>query len=102
MTKPKILRPTTIEWTDYSWTPVRAKNRETGRTGWQCDHASDGCRNCYSETLNKLHGTGLAYTHQNLDLVEVYLDEAWLNVRMPRTPARIFLGDRPLRRLCCR
>lgn len=33
---------TTIEWTDYTWNP------------WQgCTKVSDGCKNCYAESINK-------------------------------------------------
>jgi protein gp37 len=92
-TKPKILRRTAIEWTDYPWNPVRARDRITGKPGWHCDHASDGCRNCYAETINNLRGTGLAYTHQNLDRVEVFLSDEWLNARTPRRSSKIFMCD---------
>ena len=44
-----------IEWTDASWTPIRA--RRDGRVGWHCEHVSPGCVNCYSETMNLRLGT---------------------------------------------
>lgn len=26
-----------IEWTDASWTPIRARNRASGKIGWHCE-----------------------------------------------------------------
>ncbi len=34
---------TSIEWTDMSANPIRARNKKTGKTGFHCEHASDGC-----------------------------------------------------------
>jgi protein gp37 len=47
-----------IEWTDASWSPIRARNA-AGKIGWHCERVSEGCRNCYSESMNKRLGTGL-------------------------------------------
>ena len=85
----------TIEWTDITVNPIRARNTATGRTGWHCEHVSEGCRNCYAEKLNlnplfgkPFAGTRLAYLPTNLEigpwtgggkpLVEVFLDEGVL------------------------
>jgi protein gp37 len=91
--KSKVLTPTKIEWTDCSWNPIRARNLKTGKAGWHCEHASEECRLCYSETLNGFRGTGLAFTRQNRHLVEVFLDKAWLNARMPSKPSKVFVCD---------
>lgn len=48
-----------IEWTDASWTPIRARRKQGGKIGWHCEHASEGCRNCYAEAMNKRLGTRL-------------------------------------------
>jgi len=48
-----------IEWTDASWTPIRARNIKTGNVGWHCEHATTGCEFCYAEGFNKRLGTGL-------------------------------------------
>lgn len=69
---------TSIEWTDASWTPIRARNRETGKLGWHCTHVSEACRNCYAEGINKRLGTGLAFKPGHLKDVEIFLDEAML------------------------
>jgi len=42
-----------IEWTDATWTPIRARNLKTGKIGWHCEHVSPGCENCYAETMNR-------------------------------------------------
>ncbi len=51
------------------------------RTGWHCEHASDGCINCYAEQINKGFfqlGTKQAYTRPARDKVEIFLDEETL------------------------
>jgi protein gp37 len=87
------LRRTSIEWTDYSWNPIRARAPGSGKIGWHCEHVSEECRLCYAEVLNKLYGTRFAFTRQNRDAVELYLDEKILHGPMPRRPAKIFVCD---------
>jgi len=82
----------TIEWTDASWTPIRARRHDIPghqALGWHCQHVSEGCRNCYAEALNKRIGTGLDFKPGNRDLIELFLDEkmlldpvCWRNPRM--------------------
>lgn len=67
-----------IEWTDASWTPVRARNKATGKIGWHCEHATPGCLNCYSESINIRLGTGLPFKPGHRDDVEIFLDEEML------------------------
>jgi protein gp37 len=94
-------KKTTIEWTDYSWNPIHARDRQTGKVGFHCEHASEGCVaaggavGCYSEVWNYKRnlGTGLPFTRQSRDLVEIYLDEKVLHEAMPRRPARVFVSD---------
>lgn len=81
-----------IEWTDASWTPIRAKNQATGKVGWFCSHASPGCELCYAEAMNARLGTGVAFKAQNRDDVEIYLDETMLQQPLHwRRPRRIFV-----------
>lgn len=54
-----------IEWTDATWTPIRARSIELQRDGsgrerigWHCEHVSEGCRHCYAERRNVWIGTG--------------------------------------------
>ncbi len=100
---------TGISWTDSTWSPLRAKikpdaleiatrkgyaslvqiltatkpNGELrsppGKVGHHCEHASDGCKNCYSETNNgrclPANGTGLPFDRRSRDLTDMFLDE---------------------------
>ncbi len=81
---------TKIEWAGLglpkgvSWNPIRARNAETGKRGWHCEHVSEACRNCYAEAQNMKQGdtggTGFAYKpgHRESGDIEYYLDEATL------------------------
>src|SRR4051812_29838179 len=73
-----------IEWTDSTWTPIRARVRDEaleiekakgydsllplihpGAVGPHCESVSEACRNCYSQTNNHRclpsNGTGLPF-----------------------------------------
>ncbi len=67
-----------IEWTNASWTPVKARRKDTGKTGWHCQKVSSGCENCYSETFNQRElpnsGTGRAYKPFTDDVLEIFVD----------------------------
>jgi protein gp37 len=81
-----------IEWCDASWTPVRARHRETKKVGWHCEHASPGCLRCYAEAFNLVRGTGLPFKPGHLKDVEVFLDEKMLEVPFRwREPRKIFV-----------
>ncbi|MEK9751770.1 MAG: DUF5131 family protein [Rhodospirillaceae bacterium] len=81
-----------IEWTDASWTPIRARNRATGKVGWHCEHVSEGCRNCYAERWNRPYGTGLPYKPGHRADVELFLDEQLLTQPLRwRRPRRVFV-----------
>ena len=83
---------TTIEWTDASLNPIRARNRQTGRVGWHCEHASDGCRFCYAEGFNRRLGTKLPYRPDAP--ADVFLDEAVLaRLAKWRRPRLVFMGS---------
>ena len=84
---------TAIEWTDASWNPLRARRWHLGRGtfGWHCEHVSEGCRNCYAETMNKRLGTGLDYKPGNLEPrgpVTPFLDEKLLLAQIGRASCR--------------
>lgn len=70
--------PTKIEWTGETWNPIRARDKQTGKIGWFCEHASDGCRFCYAETMNRWRGNGIDYIKQNRDQIEIFIDEKTL------------------------
>ncbi len=64
-----------------TWNPIRARNLETGAIGWHCEHASEGCRNCYAEKTNRGFfqlGTRLPYVPLARAKVEIFLDEKTL------------------------
>jgi protein gp37 len=67
-----------IEWTDASWTPIRAKNLATGKLGWHCEHDTTGCIHCYSEAMNLRLGTGLPFKPGHRKDIEIFLDEKML------------------------
>jgi protein gp37 len=54
---------TKIEWADASWNPIRAMlaTPDGPKLGWHCVHVSEGCRNCYAESMNRRLGTGFDY-----------------------------------------
>ena len=82
-----------IEWTESTWTPIRARNLNTGKVGWYCEHASDGCRFCYAEGMNNRLGTGLPFKpgHRSRD-IEIFLDEKMLLAPLRwRKPRMIFV-----------
>lgn len=64
---------TSIEWTDYSVNPLRARNAAGGR-GWSCQKISPGCLNCYSEAINKRFGNGLDYDGAGVKAASHYLE----------------------------
>src|ERR1700689_5299672 len=103
---------TGIEWTDATWTPIRARRTlpsplggEGGRRpdegehlrqriGWHCEHVSEGCRNCYAETMNRRLGTGLDFKPGHRADVEIFLDEKMLLAPLRwKKPRRIFVNS---------
>jgi protein gp37 len=84
----------TIEWTDSTWNPIRARHLATGKIGWHCEHVSEGCRNCYAEGINRRLGTGLDFKPGHRAAVEVFLDEKMLLAPLRwKTPRRIFVNS---------
>lgn len=63
-----------IEWTDASWNPVRARNRQTGGIGHFCVHHSPGCLFCYAERMQPRFKNPIRYRAPDEELVEVFLD----------------------------
>ncbi|MBN9568745.1 MAG: phage Gp37/Gp68 family protein [Alphaproteobacteria bacterium] len=95
---------TAIEWTDYSWNPIRAARLQReddrvstiGKLGWHCEHVSEGCRNCYAEVINRRLGTGFAfkpsYRLRRAPDVSVFLDKKMLLAPLRwKSPRRIFV-----------
>lgn len=71
-----------IEWTDATWTPIRARRHDNGKVGVHCELVSEGCKNCYAASHNKrnlpVHGTGLDFTVLNREKVEIFVDDEML------------------------
>lgn len=65
---------TKIEWTDSTWTPIRARNLETGKVGHYCTRVSEGCRLCYAERMQPRFGNPIRYRAQDREKVELFLD----------------------------
>jgi protein gp37 len=89
---------TKIEWTDFSWNPIRAAHAgqrtdpNHGKLGWFCVHVSPGCVNCYSETMNRRIGTGIDYKAQNAKQVKVFLDDKMLLAPLKwKKPRKVFV-----------
>jgi protein gp37 len=66
-----------ITWTNETWNFIRSLDLVTGKLGWFCIHASEGCRFCYADVRNQnlYFGNGHAYQAQNLKNVELFLDK---------------------------
>ncbi len=47
---------TSIQWTDHSINPIRARNKKTGAVGHYCEKISKGCTNCYASAFQKRFG----------------------------------------------
>jgi protein gp37 len=71
-----------IEWTDATWTPIKARRLDDGKVGVHCERVSPACKNCYSATFNRrrltAHGTGLDFTIINREKVEMFVDQNML------------------------
>jgi protein gp37 len=83
---------TKIEWTDATWTPLRARHRDTGKLGWHCQKVSAGCENCYAERFNRRLGTGGDYRVKDRDRLELFLDERMLTQPLRwKKPRQVFV-----------
>jgi protein gp37 len=87
---------TSIEWTDATWNPIRARRKDNAKIGWHCEKVSAGCANCYSETFNHRRlpngGTGLPYQQRSRELVETYVDDEVLTLPLRwRKPRKVFV-----------
>ncbi len=84
---------TSIEWTDRSVNPIRARDRATGAEGHWCEKVSPGCKNCYASRIQsrlQMH----RYDAGNRDRVEVFLDRSRFDeVLRRRKPTKWFWCD---------
>lgn len=83
---------TSIEWTDATWNPIKARNRATGQVGWGCEKVSPACTHCYAEAMNRRLGTGQPYSAAGTVNVEYFLDRRVLEQPVNwKKPRKIFV-----------
>lgn len=83
-----LARPGTVPAT---WNPIRARNLETGKVGWYCEHVTPGCLKCYAARWNMARGNGLDFLVRNRDKVAIFLDANMLTKPLRwRDPHTIF------------
>lgn len=87
---------TSIEWTDYSWNPIRAADRKTGKVGHYCEKISPGCANCYASAFQPRFGlpmyVGEWQRERRLAEMDLYLDDHELRVPVDwRKPRKVFV-----------
>jgi protein gp37 len=85
---------TSIEWTDHSINPIRAKTRAGASVGHYCEKVSAGCAHCYSSRMQVRFGMPPFGSGQHRDIVEVFLDSSKLaEVMRRKAPTRYFWCD---------
>ena len=83
---------TSIEWTDRSINPIRA--RLNGRTGHYCEKISPGCKNCYSSRLQPRFGMPQFQEQRGNSEIEHFFDVSKLKeVLRRRVPTKWFWCD---------
>lgn len=84
---------TSIEWTDFSINPIRARDPETGRGGHFCEKVSAGCTNCYSSAMQRRFGMH-EFLARNREKIEFWFDEdKLLQVLRRKRPTKWFWCD---------
>lgn len=88
---------TSIEWTDFSINPIRArwKGYPKTRPGHYCEKISPGCKNCYASRLQPRFGMPtFDEAAKYRKGIEVYLDESKLQqVLRRKKPTKYFWCD---------
>lgn len=90
------MNDTNIGWTDFSSSPVKYREKSTGKIVWACVMASPGCQNCYSQSLAARWNKGKAFTATNIGDVEPFLDKLELNTLLTSKKIagkRVFIED---------
>jgi len=84
---------TSIEWTDRSINPIRARDPKTGAVGHFCVKISPGCKRCYASRMQRrfrMH----EFVVTNRDKVELFFDDSKLfEVLRRREPSKWFWCD---------
>lgn len=85
---------TTIEWTDHSINPIRARLKSTGAVGHYCEKIAPGCTRCYSSRMQSRFNMPEFGSGQKRSDVELFLDESKLEeVRRRKKPTKYFWCD---------
>jgi len=86
---------TSIQWTDRSINPIRARDIDSGAVGHYCEKIAPGCANCYSSNFQKrFHMRPFPGVGRKPDNTELFLDESKLNeVRRRKIPTKWFWCD---------
>jgi protein gp37 len=88
-----VMGKTSIEWTDHSINPIRARDKQTGAVGHFCVKISPGCRDCYASRMQrrfKMH----EFVATNRQKVEMFFDDSKvLEVIRRRKPTKWFWCD---------
>jgi protein gp37 len=83
---------TSIEWTDFSVNPIRARFED--RVGHYCEKISAGCANCYSSRIQARFGMPAYAKTKNNPYVKTWFDPHKLHqVRGRRKPTKFFWCD---------
>jgi len=87
---------TKIEWTDFSWNPIRARQISTGKVGHHCTMIATGCKFCYSHAMQSRFGDNfgieLPYKKESLNDIEFFIDEDTLKQPLGwREPKKVFV-----------
>jgi protein gp37 len=83
---------TTIEWTDHSLNPLRAR-APNGKSGHHCVKVSPGCKNCYSSRFQPRLGLPV-FQEQRSDPPTLFLDaKTLLEPLTRRKPTKFFWCD---------
>lgn len=89
------MNETSIEWTDYSANPIKFRNAG-GELVWGCVKCSDGCKNCYAETIAGRWNRGGPFSLQVMQKLTPFFDdkEVKLLLRSKKISGkRVFIGD---------
>lgn len=85
------MKNTKIQWAGSSWTPFRAKLKESGEEGWMCEMVGEGCKNCYAQRINMQNGTGLPYDRASVEKIMAFV--SWKGQTSFDWPLRLQKSD---------
>ena len=90
-----MMNETAISWTKYTNNPIRFRRREDGKVGWHCEKVSQGCANCYAETLNMKWGTKDRFDVATTGKMEAFFDDKMMGelYKIKDASAKIFAFD---------